>query len=151
MSARQPVSLLNLALNTVVYQLACSRGLEPLTAAEKGTLPSTVHVEIDLKLQALRSVFRPLDIEALSNVQRFELSCCCGLIGQAKQLRRYQRTFDRSFRLACKFGQLETAQWVWSICDPHEQQAMLSAENYAAFRFACIFGHLETAMGMVHL
>ena len=52
---------------------------------------------------------------------------------------------DSAFRLACGYGHLETANWLWSICPDEEQSAMLHAKDDGAFRMACQNGHLEIA------
>ena len=52
---------------------------------------------------------------------------------------------DSVFRLACGYGHLETANWLWSICSEQEQSTMLHAKDNNVFRWACQKGHIKIA------
>ena len=50
------------------------------------------------------------------------------------------------FRLSCRFGDLETAKWLWSLGVNRDQTLVdLHALDEFAFRYSCMNGHLETA------
>ena len=55
---------------------------------------------------------------------------------EVEQLAMLHAYNDAAFSIACAFGHLEIAKWLWAIYPDQEQKAMMHAKDDLAFRVA---------------